>query len=138
MRAVFAFGLVLAAAGVVEAADPKGLRVRVVDAVTGKPVPGATVERWASQWQPRILALPAKFWFPAGKGVAADADGYAALEKTAGDDRYYVRADGYEQGFVVRRGSKFELADGQDGKPRPLAPEGGVLVVPLRPRDPGP
>ena len=55
MRTVVTLGLVLVLAG---AAQAKGLRFLVVDAQSGAPIAGATVERWASQWQPRILLPP--------------------------------------------------------------------------------
>ena len=79
MRMGIACSLVMVLAGLAQA---QGLRVCVMDAEPSKPIAGATVERWASQWQPRILRSPGKFWFPEGRS-ATDAGGLAAINKVA-------------------------------------------------------
>ena len=128
--AVCALSLVLASS-----ARADGLTIRVVDAETGKHIAGVMVERWASQWQPRILKLPGRFWFPE-KGVATDAEGRVVIDKIAGDDRYSFETEGYENGWVTPGWDGFKLAGRAGGKPTDLAKQSGVLVVPLRPNKP--
>jgi hypothetical protein len=128
MRTVLSLGLVLVLAGAVQT---KGLRFLVVDAQSGAPIAGATVERWASQWQPRILLPPGKFWFPEGRGMT-DRGGFTALEKMAGDDHYYIKAEGYVVGFMTRSWFKYRLSDMEDGAAREVLEQSGALVVPLR------
>lgn len=129
MRMVFSLGLVLVLAGAVHAG---GLRFRLVDAMSGKPIAGATVERWASQWQPRILLPPGRFWFPAGRHTT-DADGYASLEKVARDDGYAISAKGYEEGSVTRGWFKYQFTARSGSTPQDLVEQAGVLVIPLKP-----
>ncbi|MCC6417497.1 MAG: ISAs1 family transposase [Gemmataceae bacterium] len=129
MRSVLVFSLLLLLAGATQA---KGLRFRVVDASSGAPIAGATIERWASQWQPRILLPPGKFWFPAGK-LTTDAEGFAFLEVVARDDWYAIKAGGYEEGSVARSWFKFQFTARAGGSPRDMVEQSGALVVPLRP-----
>jgi hypothetical protein len=128
MKSTLVCSLVLALAG---AAHAGGIQLRVVDAESGKPIRGAAVERWASEWQPRILRPPGRFWFPGGR-AATDAKGRAAIDKTARDDWYAIEAEGYEKGRVERAGSKFRFTPRAGSKPRELTAEAGVLVVPLK------
>ena len=89
------------------------------------------MERWASQWQPRILLPPGKFWVPEGRGMT-DRGGFTALEKMAGDDHYYIKAEGYVVGFMTRSWFKYRLSDMEDGAAREVLEQSGALVVPLR------
>jgi hypothetical protein len=132
MRTVITLGLFLALAGAVRA---NGLQFRVVDTRSGAPIAGATVERWASQWQPRLLQLPGKFWFPEGKGTT-DPDGFASLEKVAGDDVYYIKAEGYDVGIITRSWFKFRLSNRSESASREVTAQSGALIVPLRPSAP--
>jgi len=106
------------------------LRLCVTDADSGKPVEGATVERWASEWQPRILRLPAKFWFPQ-KAVTVNAEGGVTLKTVAGDDWYAVKADGFERVKVERVGDKYQTVPRGEEKPRALVVKDGVVIIPL-------
>lgn len=128
MRSGIVCSLILALVG---AAQAQGLRMRVVDAESGKPLARTTVKRWASQWQPRILQLPGKFWFP-GKEVTADAEGRVTINKVAGDDWYAIKAVGYEEGNVARSQGKYRFTPQSGGTSRELAAQSGVVIVPLR------
>ncbi len=127
MRSALTVLLVLAIAGT---ARTEWLRVRVVDAESGKPVRGVQIKRWASQWQPRILMLPGKFWFPEGS-VATDAKGTATIDNTARDDWYALEAVGYETGRIERSWGKYQFLPQASKMPHRLMTREGWLVVPL-------
>jgi hypothetical protein len=134
MKWALVLSLVLVSTGLVQA---QGLHIRIVDADSGKPVVGATVERWASEWQPRILLPPGKFWFPK-KELTVDMDGGVTIDKVARDDWYAVKAAGYEDGTVKRVWGKYQFAPKSGGKPLELVMESGVVVVRLKHSDPKP
>ncbi len=128
MRTVVVLWILLVMAG---AAQAEGLRFRIVDARSGAPIAGATVERYASQWQPRILSLPGKFWFPEGSRTT-DSGGFATLAKVARDDWYLIHAEGFEEGAAARNWFKFQFTPKGGGTPRDLIEQAGTLVVPLQ------
>ena len=134
MRECFAFILVVTFTTL---APAQGLRICVVDAESGKPVTGAKVKRWASQWQPRVLRPPGKFWFPE-KEVATDADGRVTIDTVVGDDWYAVKAEGYEEGSVEKVRGKYQFTARPGGRPRQLTVESGVVTLPLKPNTPKP
>jgi hypothetical protein len=130
MRWAIGCVLVLFLAG---ASQAQGLQIRVVDADSGKPIDGVMVERWASQWQPRIMRVPGKFWFPE-KGIATDSDGLVTINKTAWDDWYEIKLAKYEEGSVKRDKGKYRFTPGGTGcDARELNEQSGIVVVTLRP-----
>jgi hypothetical protein len=129
MRWVIGCGSLFLLAG---ASQAQGLQIRVVDANTNKPVDGVMVERWASQWQPRVMRVPGKFWFPE-KGIVTDTEGLVAINKTAWDDWYAIKPAKYEEGSVKRDMGKFRFTPMSGGDPMELTEESGIVVVRLRP-----
>lgn len=115
-------------------AQAQGLRIDVVDAETVRPVGGAAVTRWASQWQPRILLPPGKFWFPE-TAVATDAGGRVTIAKVAGDDWYAVKVEGYEEGYVEKARDRYQFTARSGGRARNLAERSGAVILPLKRSD---
>lgn len=113
------------------AASAQELRVQVVDADSGQPIANVKVVRWASQWQPRILLPPGKFWFSEG-GATSNADGLATISKTARDDWYKLETEGYDGGTLKREWGQYKFVRmGQSVGTKP-AEKSGIVVVPLK------
>jgi hypothetical protein len=117
-------------AAVPAAVQAEELRFRVVDAVSGAPIANVEVKRLASQWQPRILLLPGKFWFPREE-AATDASGVTSFKEFASDDHFSFNAAGYEPGAVNKSWFKYRFRSGT-GPASEVAERSGALVIPMR------
>lgn len=124
-----AFLLLFSCGSVRSAADER--RFCVVDADSGQAVSGAKITRFASQWQPRILLPPGKFWFPGGERTT-DASGLVTFYEVAWDDRYYIEATGYERATVTQDCFRWKVRSESSQNKATVLSKDGCCVVPLQ------